>query len=277
MGKTILPDGRLLADAIRQDPMWWLGADHVAAFGDDVRLLTKLLDPGQRLPVHAHPSGDFAREYLGTSHGKAEAWYILSPGVVYLALTRDLDKVELQSIVQRQDIGALLAAMHRIEVAEGDRVYVPPGVLHAIGEGVLLAEVQEPEDLSILLEWDGFAIDGEKEGHLGLGFDRALQAVELQSRSASEVTALVRRSQEGMGLGADAEQYFRLDRVTGDSDLLVEPGFAILISLQSGSALVGPAGAAQLDAGCTFLLPAAADARRLRGAGSILVARPPRP
>ena len=40
-------------------------------------------------------------------------------------------------------------------------VLVPAGVLHAIGEGVLLVELQEPEDLSILLEWRGFELDGD--------------------------------------------------------------------------------------------------------------------
>ena len=59
-------------------------------------------------------------------------------------------------------------------------VLVPAGRLHAIGEGVLLLELQEPEDLSILLEWGGFALDGERDGHLGLGFDLALSAVDHQ-------------------------------------------------------------------------------------------------
>jgi mannose-6-phosphate isomerase len=69
--------------------------------------------------------------------------------------------------------------------------YVPPGVLHAVGEGVLV-ELQEPEDLSILLEWRGFELDGERDGHLGLGFDLAPEAVECRSRSSEEIRQLVR-------------------------------------------------------------------------------------
>jgi mannose-6-phosphate isomerase len=70
--------------------------------------------------------------------------------------------------------------------------YVPPGVLHAVGEGVFLVELQEPEDLSILLEWRGFELDGERDGHLGLGFDLAPEAVECRSRSGEEIRQLVR-------------------------------------------------------------------------------------
>ena len=74
VGMTRLDDGRLLADAIASDPREWLGPEHVARYGDDCMLLVKLLDAGQRLPVHAHPDGEFAQTHVSTLHGKAEAW-----------------------------------------------------------------------------------------------------------------------------------------------------------------------------------------------------------
>ena len=85
---------------------------------------------------------------------------------------------ELLDIVARQDTDALLGLLHRLTVAAGDAVYVPPGVLHATGEGVFLVEVQEPEDLSILLEWRDFELDGERDGHFGLGFPVVIDAVD---------------------------------------------------------------------------------------------------
>ena len=77
VGETVLPDGTPLRVAVEADPVGWLGEAHVAAFGADTKLLTKLLDAGQRLPVHAHPDGAFAQAHLGHAHGKAEAWVIL--------------------------------------------------------------------------------------------------------------------------------------------------------------------------------------------------------
>ena len=55
-GMTWLPDGVLLAEAVAGDPWAWLGADHVARYGSDTGLLVKLLNAGQRLPVHVPPT-----------------------------------------------------------------------------------------------------------------------------------------------------------------------------------------------------------------------------
>lgn len=124
LGLTRLRTGEPLADLVAAAPEAWLGPDHVAAWGSDTKLLTKLLDAGQRLPVHGHPDGAFARRHIGTRHGKTEAWLILEPGIVYLGFRRDVAPAQLQEWVETQDIDAMLAAMHRIEVSSGDGVYL---------------------------------------------------------------------------------------------------------------------------------------------------------
>ncbi|MEV8273282.1 carbohydrate kinase [Microbacterium sp. NPDC077184] len=275
-GLTRLPDGRFLRDAIAADPEHWLGARHVARWGADPQLLVKLLDAGQRLPVHAHPSDAFAHTHLGRTHGKAEAWYILEGGAVYVGLREDVDPVALARLVAAQDADALLGLLHAIEVSPGDVVWVPPGELHAIGAGVFLLELQQPEDLSILLEWDGFALDGARDGHLGLGFDVALRAVNHRARTPAEIGALVRPAPaSGSVFPAAADAFFRLERHRlgdGRTDAAtLEAGFAIVIVTAGRAELAGVDAAA----GATLLIPAAADAIPVRGSGEILVARPP--
>ena len=98
------------------------------------------------------------------------------PGTVHLGFTRDVDPEELAVWVERQDAAAMLGALHALAVSEGDAVLVPAGLPHAIGPGLLVVELQEPTDLSVLLEWTGFDVDGERDGHLGVGFDEALTA-----------------------------------------------------------------------------------------------------
>ncbi|MGZ4389619.1 MAG: mannose-6-phosphate isomerase, partial [Gaiellaceae bacterium] len=83
-GLSVLPDGRLLRDAVAAEPEAFLGPDHVAAFGADPTVLVKLLDAGERLPVHCHPDGAFAREHLAARNGKNEAWLILASGILHL-------------------------------------------------------------------------------------------------------------------------------------------------------------------------------------------------
>lgn len=273
LGRTTLPGGVPLVDAVRADPVGWLGDTHVQRHGADTRLLVKLLDAGQRLPVHAHPDGAFADEHLGRAHGKAEAWFILSPGVVHLGLTDDVDAGELRRLVDIQDTETLLGLLHRVPVAPGDVVYVPPGVLHAIGEGVFIVEVQEPEDLSILLDWRDFDLDGTRDGHLGLGFDLALQAVEHRARSTAELAELVRPAGVGPSVLPEASRpYFRLERIAVDGRSVTDPGFAVLVTLTGSVALDG---GPDLPAGTTAVAPHAAGPLVLTGSGEVLVCRPP--
>lgn len=272
LGLTRLPDGRLLRDALESDPVGWLGPAHVGRWGSDVRLLVKLLDAGQRLPVHAHPDDEFAARHLGHAHGKAEAWYILTGGTVHVGLTRDIGEAELAALVADQDVSALLGLLHAVDVEPGDVVWVPPGELHAIGAGVLLLELQQPEDLSILLEWRGFAIDGARAGHLGLGFDVALRAVNRSARSAEELAHLIRTAPaSGSVFPGDADPYFRLERLPVEGAAEVAPGFAILVVI-NGALEIGDVAAPR---GSTLLLPAADGAVTVRGEGELLIARPP--
>jgi mannose-6-phosphate isomerase len=277
LGLSALPDGRLLKAAIEEQPAAWLGPEHVERYGADTRLLVKLLDAGQRLPVHAHPHASFAAVHLHRAHGKAEAWYIVDGGEIYLGLKQDVTADVLKSLVRNQEVETLLALLHRIEVHPGDVVYLPPGVLHAIGEGVFLVELQEPEDLSILLEWRGFQLDGERDGHLGLGFDLALQAVECSSRDSEEMRQLVRRAGYGSSvLPETADAYFRLERLALNGEATLDPGFAILVVL-TGEVDLEDRRTVHLKPGTTALVPHACGPLMVRGRAELLVCRPPRP
>ena len=156
LGLTTLPDDRLLSDAVAEESELFLGPEHVAAFGSDPALLVKLLDAGERLPVHLHPDRTFAREHLGSRYGKSEAWLVLQGGTIHLGFREEVCADTLSGWVELQDAAGMLAASNALHVDTGDCVYVPAGTPHAIGEGVFMVEVQEPSDLGILLEWQGF-------------------------------------------------------------------------------------------------------------------------
>lgn len=272
LGLSRLPHGPLVRDAIAADPEFWLGAEHLRRWGDDARMLVKLLDAGQRLPVHAHPHDAFAAEHLGRAHGKAEAWYILQGGSAHVGLQRDVSEAELASLVEDQDVDALLGLLHGVQVEPGDVVWVPPGELHAIGAGVFLLELQQPEDLSILLEWQGFELDGERDGHLDLGFDVALAAVNRRVRSPEELASLVRTAPaRGSVFPPAADEYFRLERVPVAGPSVVDAGYAILVVARGSVTLDG----APVTTGSTHLVPASHGPVSLDGEGEVLVARPP--
>lgn len=279
LGLSRLPDGSLLIDEIQKHPPEWLGPDHIKAYGIDTKLLVKLLDAGQRLPVHAHPHADWSKENIGHAHGKAEAWYILTPGKVFLGLRESISAAEMLKLVEAQDIHTLLGMMHKVPVKAHQTVYVPPGLLHAIGEGILLVEVQEPEDLSILLEWRDFDIDGSVHGHLGVGFQKALTAVEIEGRSREQVLRLVSdQNSFGNVVAAESNEYFVIERLQFEGEISCRRGFAIVVVLDGDMQLITDSKeSVSLTKGTTTVVPFADGDFLLQGTGQLLVARPPSP
>jgi mannose-6-phosphate isomerase len=283
-GLTRLEDGRTLADAVAADPESFLGAAHVAHHGADPLLLVKLLDAGERLPVHFHPAAAFAREHLGCPYGKTEAWVIASAegdAAVHLGLREEVDLATLAGWVDRQDVEAMLAAMVRLPVRPDDVIFVPAGLLHSIGEGILLVELQEPSDLSVLLEWEGFEIDGRADGHLGLGLETALQAADRSRLTPSDVERLVARRGDGGRPGAErllppeADAFFRAERIRPRPSSPLPQEFSILIVLHGEGRLLTEGGELELRRGLTVLVPHAAGAGSLEGELDVLRCLPP--
>ena len=280
-GLSKLPDGAYLKDAIASDPIGWLGEEHFSHFGLSIEVLVKLLDPDQRLPVHFHPNKAFAKAHLGLDHGKTEAWIILEAPAgagVGLGFKERQNKEELLELVRSQDSSALLASLRRSEVSVGDAIFVPAGVAHAIDSGIFVLELQEPTDLSALLEWEGFAVDGTKDGHLGLGFETVTDALMLDPLSDAEFNSLVMRNVFSGGLlrsvlPIKADGYFRAHLAPGVGDF--ESGFAIGLVLDgTGEIIFANAPTMQINKGDALVIPHAAGAYSITGA-NVIICRPP--
>ena len=246
-GLSRLADGRLLRDAVEADPIVWLGDEHVARFGTSTGLLVKLLDSAERLPVHAHPDRDFAREAFDSPFGKTEAWIVLDTrdeeAEVWVGLREPVQPERYLEWIEEQDVDRLLHSLNRISVRPGDVVYVPAGVPHALGAGVLIAELQEPTDFSLICEWRDFPVRPE-DSHLGLGWDVAVRALDLRVHEPLR------------DLPREARSFFWADR-----ELQASGRFAVLLVVGGEGSIDGvPA-----RAGAAFAVPAAVDHMRVEG------------
>jgi mannose-6-phosphate isomerase len=267
-GLSTAQDGTLVKDAIAADPEAWLGPEHVARFGADPALLTKLLDAGQRLPVHFHPGREFAKRELGLDHGKTEAWLILEArpdAGVWVGFKREIALATVREWMQAQASDEMLAAMHELPVKAGDTIFVPAGTPHAIGDGILIVELQEPTDLSIALEWTGFELT-EAESSLGLDWDTALQALDRSAWSEERIAQL-----KGPTLPHAADSYFRVERVRGGDTL--DAGFSVVIA----TAGEGTLGDIHVQRGSAVLVPYGAGELQLGGDVEAIRCRPPAP
>jgi len=129
---------------------------------DQFPLLIKFLDANDRLSVQVHPNDKLAKEFDPGENGKTEAWVILSaePGSkIYIGLN---DGVGPEDLRKALDEGEVERCLHTVEVSPGDCVFVPAGTVHAIGEGIVLAEIQQMSDLTFrLYDWGRVGADGK--------------------------------------------------------------------------------------------------------------------
>ncbi|PXY25116.1 class I mannose-6-phosphate isomerase [Prauserella endophytica] len=286
-GLSRLPDGRLLREAVQADPRGWLGAAHVERFGDSTALLVKLLDAGQRLPVHFHPSDSFARKHFDSHFGKTEAWIVAGTSgpepTVYAGFERSQDLATIDQWVRDQDAPAMLGALNRIRVRPGDTVYIPAGLPHAIGEGVFVVELQQPTDFSLTIEWRDFLASPDK-GHLGIGFDTALRALDTSGWDGDRLETIVRHTGSDTSSTVDllaegARPFFRADTLRpGGAALALDPSFAVLVVLDGDGALRSTSGAEYpVGKGDTLVVPHAAGELELTGQTTMVRCRPPAP
>ena len=156
-------------------------------------MLVKLLDAGERLPVHVHPDRAWAGRHLGCRYGKTEAWYVVAADegarCTSGSATTFLGRFWPSASTRGRGVAAGRHARIR-RSRRGDGILVPAGQRARDRGGRVRVEAQEPTDFSILLEWP-VRPRRPAEGHLGLGFDTALGAVDVRGHAPDEVDALV--------------------------------------------------------------------------------------
>jgi mannose-6-phosphate isomerase len=167
--------GRTLGELVAQHPQELLGR-HAGV--TQFPLLIKFLDAHQRLSLQVHPDDRRAAMLDPPDLGKTEAWIILAAGpgsYLYAGLRRGVDRELLAREVARHTCEL---CAHRIEPRAGDCFFLPAGVLHALGPGLLVAEVQQASDTTYrLFDWNRRGPDGQPRT---LHVEQALEAIDYQ-------------------------------------------------------------------------------------------------
>lgn len=164
--------GFSLEKLIALDAEALLGRDVIRRFGPDFPILIKFIDAKQDLSIQLHPDDRLAKE-RHNSFGKTEMWYIMDadPGSkLIVGFNRDVEKAEY---IKNLEEGTLLQLMNYESVREGDTFFIKTGKIHAIGAGVLLAEIQQTSDITYrVYDFDRRDKDGNlRELHTGLAVD----------------------------------------------------------------------------------------------------------
>ena len=175
-GIAVTEDGDYFDDVIQNN------RESVLGNRNELGVLVKMLDSAIRLPVQCHPDKAFSRKFFHSEHGKAESWVILAtrPGAcIYFGFK---EKISLEKFEKALDEGdeALKPLLNKIDVKPGDVFFIPAKAVHAIGEGCMLLETQEPTDFTIQPEKTcGDYVLADEEKYLGINPSDAMSCFDM--------------------------------------------------------------------------------------------------
>ena len=173
-GTSLVAEGPLAGKSLQD-----LGALDRAGFwgsqctGEHFPILVKLIDAEQMLSIQVHPSDVTAAE---GEHGKAEMWYIVDckpQAYLYYGFSRNIDAAEL---LRRANDGTFCDVLNKVPVSKGDVFYILPGTIHAIGAGIVIAEIQQNSNTTFrVYDYQRRSADGQLRP---LHLDRAIAVMD---------------------------------------------------------------------------------------------------
>jgi mannose-6-phosphate isomerase len=217
-------------------------------------LLFKFLDARQTLSVQVHPNDEQAARLVPPDRGKTEAWVVLAaePGSLICAgLKRGFDRHAFERELTR---GAAELCLHRFEPRPGDCVLLPAGTVHALGAGLLIAEIQQSSDTTYRLhDWSRVGPDGKPRA---LHIDQALAVTEFDLGPVDPIVPQPTEWPHGERLAASDK--FVLDRWRLAEPQTIGGGerFHIVAVLHGAITVAGDPAGKPLQLGETMLLPA---------------------
>lgn len=153
--------GRSLVSIIADAPAAILGDSVAERYGNQLPLLVKFIDAKHDLSIQVHPGDEMAQREHGKM-GKSEMWYIIDaqPGsFLYAGFKHEITPEEYR---RRVADGTIVDVLAKYEVKPGNVFYLPAGRVHAIGGGILLAEVQQSSDVTYrIFDYNRIGLDGK--------------------------------------------------------------------------------------------------------------------
>lgn len=265
-------DGRTLESVIEELGDTVLGRN--AARFDFFPVLIKLIDAKDNLSVQVHPDNEYARVHEG-EYGKTEAWYVLDcePGASLIyGFRHAISREELRERIQNN---TLLEVVNQVPVHPGDLFFIDSGTLHAIGKGILLAEVQQNSNTTYrVYDYGRLGADGKPRD---LHIEKALDVTHCEPPAHPVGPAGAPEQHPGYTatLQASCEFFtFRTLEIDGQAAFTVDgESFVSLVVLEGEGTLTSAGGVMMLNKGESVFVPADAGDYALAGRLKVLETR----
>jgi mannose-6-phosphate isomerase len=262
--ESVVADGEFQGKTIRElifsFPREILGRDTPQ---ERLPLLLKYLDCERVLSVQVHPDDAYGAKMTVPDRGKTEAWYVIdaAPGAkLYAGLNSGVDRQTLEEAIAD---GKTEDCLHVLHPQAGDCVFIPAGTVHALGAGLLVAEIQQASDCTFrLFDWNRVDKDGKaRELHI----EQAMEVIDFESGprafcqrvSTPAVNDSSGNAASGWQRLVDCDK-FTLDEGIGPQSVPIESkGFSILTVPKGTARLVVGDKSWELKRGDSLLIPAA--------------------
>ena len=247
-GPSYLPDGTTFADKLAE-----LGADAVgknsAGFKDFPQLI-KLIDAMSDLSVQVHPSDEYALKNEG-QFGKTEMWYILDAeegAGIYYGFQKDVTRAEMEEAIRTNTLTDILRF---VPVQPGESYFIPSGTIHAIGKGLLIAEIQQNSNVTYRV-YDYGRKDAQGNTR-PLHVEKALEVSDL-TRAADAVEPTQTVVEGGVFTEVSSCSYFTVTKLEADGTVTIDnPDSFIAVLITKGEGTINGEKFVQYD---TFFVPA---------------------
>ena len=264
--------GKTLIDVLEAEGFGILGTHNADKTGFPI--LIKLIDAKEKLSIQVHPGDEYARR-VENENGKTEAWYILdaAPGaeLVY-GLNREVDRKTFSKSIKKKEIESLL---NFVPVKAGDVVFIPSGMLHAIGAGIFLAEVQQSSNTTYrVYDYDRPDTDGKpRELHIEKATDVVDLTVPKVDFSPAGVACTTDRAEKTYLTGCAFFAMFHLKTDGEYTDIADETSFVSLLVLEGEGEISCGDETLPLTKGASVFIPADHGEYTLKGNLDILETR----
>jgi mannose-6-phosphate isomerase len=258
--------GKLLTEIINDSPDEILGTAVHARFGKQFPLLFKYLDAREDLSIQVHPNDELAKK-RHNSFGKTEMWYIMQADDDARIIVGFKEKSNASDYLENLENKTLLSILDDVKVKSGDVFFLETGTVHAIGAGLVVAEIQQTSDITYrLYDFDRVDANGNtRELHV----DLALEAINYDKvETKKEYTKNLNSSNEIVDC-----PYFTTNFIPLDGEISVSKSgktFTVYMCTEGTFELEYNNSKIQYKKGDTVLIPAAMNAFILSGKASIL-------
>ncbi len=258
--------GKSLTEIINDSPDEILGTEVHARFGKQFPLLFKYLDAREDLSIQVHPNDELAKK-RHNSFGKTEMWYIMQADDDARIIVGFKEKSNASEYLENLENKTLLSILDDVKVKSGDVFFLETGTVHAIGAGLVVAEIQQTSDITYrLYDFDRVDANGNtRELHVDLALD-AINYNKVETKK--EYTKNINDSNEIVDC-----PYFTTNFIPLDGEISVSKSgktFTVYMCTEGTFELEYNNSKLQYKKGDTVLIPAAMNAFILNGKASIL-------